>query len=82
MQAKRISQHDAQRELAVTSRGLTLVQGNGAARKRTTWRDGRIRLVGSPEQEEVRQRALESVERAHARLRLPSLETWLRRRLW
>lgn len=82
MQAKRIIQHDVQRELAVTRRGLSIVKGNGGARNRMTRRDGRIRLVRTAEEEAARQRELESVERAHARLRLPSLEAWLRRRLW
>ena len=80
MQARRIREVDVHTERAVTRRGLTLVHGNAAARGRMTRRDGRIRLVRSVDDE--RRRDKDSVERAHARLKLPSLEAWLQRRFW
>ena len=79
-----VQRHPVQSEVEVTRRDLKLLRGSKthSARAAVTKRDGRIRLMRdsghriSGLADEVK------VQRAHERLRLPSLERWLSGRLW
>ena len=71
-------------EAMIAKRGLRLLRGSNTlpARKTVTKRDGRIRLMRDSAQASESKKDTPAVQRAHARLRLPSLEQWLSARLW
>jgi hypothetical protein len=71
-------------EPVIARSGLRLLRGSDTlpARKTMTKRDGRIRLMRENIKTDERPIDEPAVRRAHARLRLPSLEQWLSARLW
>jgi hypothetical protein len=71
-------------EPAIATTNLRLLRGSNTvpARNAVTKRDGRIRLVRDRAPESVSKQDDPAVERAHVRLRLPSLEQWLSARIW
>ena len=80
----RASRKQIEAEPMIAKRGLRLLRGSDTlpARKSVTKRDGRIRLMRESAEEAERDVDSPAVQRAHARLRLPSLEQWLSARLW
>ena len=80
----RASRKQIEAEPMIAKRGLRLLRGSDTlpARKSVTKRDGRIRLMRESAEEVERDADTPAVQRAHARLRLPSLEQWLSARLW
>ena len=80
----RESRKQIEAEPMIAKRGLRLLRGSDTlpARKSVTKRDGRIRLMRESAEEAERDVDSPAVQRAHARLRLPSLEQWLSARLW
>lgn len=73
-----------EQEVEITKRGLRLLRGSGSlpAKKNVAKRDGRIRLVRDSAPADANSRNESAVQRAHERLRLPSLDRWLSGRLW
>lgn len=71
-------------ELVIARSQLRLLRGSDTvpSRKTVTNRDGRIRLVRESVHTQEATRDVPAVERAHVRLRLPSLEQWLSAREW
>ena len=63
---------------------LHVLRGSGTMRTRrsVTKRDGRIRLVPDSAPTAATRKDESVVQRAHERLRLPSLDRWLIGRLW
>ena len=80
----RASRNQIEAEPMIAKRGLRLLQGSDTvpSRKSVAKRDGRIRLMRESAEEVERDADTPAVQRAHARLRLPSLEQWLSARLW
>jgi hypothetical protein len=80
----RASRELVQMEPVVARSGLRLLRGSDTipARKAVTKRDGRIKLMRDGAHSPAKGVDEPAVQRAHARLRLPSLEQWLSARIW